>query len=169
MREGQQILANETVDEEVLREEASGTEPFAQNRNENTTRKDNERNQQEAFYAFRSVIKHLDPPVRVSDVYEDVAPRLHEYDEYHAITDGAVRKDAFERHIRRLRERSAAGPDETVSGSGLTTAVSSPRPAYAEMADDESEEVIPGTRIDAIERRKHRPDAAFDRYRRSFR
>jgi len=65
-----------------------------------------ERSQRKAIDALRSVIKHLEPPVRPSDSYEDVAPRLSTYEEYHVLSDEA-RRSALEKHTRRLREKEA--------------------------------------------------------------
>ena len=64
-----------------------------------------ERNQRKAVDSLRSVIKHLDPPVRVGDKYEDVVPRLQGYPEFRSLNDEEARKSAFEKHIRRLKEK----------------------------------------------------------------
>lgn len=71
-----------------------------------------ERSQRKAVDALRSVIKHLDPPVRVTDTYEDVSPRLREYEEYRVLADDEeARRSAFEKHIRRLKEREQEDAD----------------------------------------------------------
>lgn len=64
-----------------------------------------ERHQRKAIDALRSVIKHLDPPVRVGDSYDDVAARLTGYDEYQVLDDDEARRTAFEKHMRRLKEK----------------------------------------------------------------
>lgn len=64
-----------------------------------------ERNQRKAIDNLRSVIKRLDPPVRVTDSYEDVAPKLQSYDEFKILDDDEARRSAFEKHIRRLKEK----------------------------------------------------------------
>ncbi|KAK3080250.1 U1 snRNP protein, partial [Teratosphaeriaceae sp. CCFEE 6253] len=46
-----------------------------------------ERSQRKAVDALRSVIKRLDPPVRLGDAYADVAPRLATYVEYQVLED----------------------------------------------------------------------------------
>lgn len=65
----------------------------------------NERHQRKAIDALRSVIKHLDPPVRINDTYEDVAPRLQGFEEFKVLEDDAARRNAFEKHLRRLRDK----------------------------------------------------------------
>lgn len=65
-----------------------------------------ERAQRRAIDALRSVIKHLDPPVRVTDAWADVKPRVEHFDEYRALDDDA-RRAAFEKVIRRLKEKEA--------------------------------------------------------------
>lgn len=67
-----------------------------------------ERAQRRTVDALRSRIKHLDPPVRTSDSWEDdVRPRLERYDEYRSLDDDELRRTAFEKHIRRLKEKEA--------------------------------------------------------------
>ena len=63
-----------------------------------------ERSQRKAIDALRSIIKHLDPPVRLLDTYEDVVPRLQSYEEYQ-ILDEEARRTAFEKQMRRLKEK----------------------------------------------------------------
>ena len=64
-----------------------------------------ERSQRKAIDALRSVIKHLEPPVRLGEMYEDVEPRLHSYIEFQALDDDEARRSAFEKHMRRLKEK----------------------------------------------------------------
>ena len=64
-----------------------------------------ERSQRKAIDTLRSVIKHIDPPVRVSDTYEDIVPRLQSHEEYQLLNDNGARRSAFDKHIRRLREK----------------------------------------------------------------
>ncbi|KAK0274065.1 U1 snRNP protein [Friedmanniomyces endolithicus] len=66
-----------------------------------------ERSQRKAIDALRSVIKHLDPPVRSSDTYEDLAPRLASYEEFRVLDDDEARRSAFEKHMRRVKEKEA--------------------------------------------------------------
>ncbi|KAI3274894.1 hypothetical protein CBS147309_3808 [Penicillium roqueforti] len=64
-----------------------------------------DRQQRRAVDALRSRIKRLEPPVRVTDTWAEVQPRLEKYDEYKAIESDEIRESAFEKAIRRLKER----------------------------------------------------------------
>jgi len=64
-----------------------------------------ERQQRRAVDALRSFIKHLEPPVRIDDTYERVRPRFEKSDEYLAVTSEESRHSAFEKVIRRLKEK----------------------------------------------------------------
>jgi len=55
--------------------------------------------------ALRSRIKRLEPPVRVTDTWAEVQPRLEKYEEYKAIESDELRESAFEKAIRRMKER----------------------------------------------------------------
>nr|POE47621.1 pre-mrna-processing protein prp40 [Quercus suber] len=63
-----------------------------------------ERKQRKAADSLRSVIKHLEPPVRLGDSYEDVAPRIAGCEEYQML-DEKQRKLAFDKHMDRLQEK----------------------------------------------------------------
>lgn len=63
-----------------------------------------ERKQRKAAEALRSVIKHLEPPVRLGDTYEDIATKLVDYDEYQTLDD-KQRRSAFEKYMDRLQEK----------------------------------------------------------------
>lgn len=64
-----------------------------------------ERQQRRATDALRSLIKHLEPPVRVDDTYEKIRPRIERSEEYVAISSDELRRSAFEKVIRRLKEK----------------------------------------------------------------
>ncbi|EXJ59264.1 hypothetical protein A1O7_06696 [Cladophialophora yegresii CBS 114405] len=64
-----------------------------------------DRHQRRAVDALRSRIKHLEPPVRMTDSWEDVKPRVEKTDEYRAVEDEGLRKSAFEKVIKRLKEK----------------------------------------------------------------
>lgn len=64
-----------------------------------------DRHQRRAVDALRSRIKHLEPPVRVSDTWDEVKPRLEKYEEYKALETDELREAAFEKAIRRLKEK----------------------------------------------------------------
>lgn len=72
-----------------------------------------ERAQRRAVDALRSRIKHLEPPIRVSDSWEeDVRPRLELLAEYRAIETDEGRRSAFDKYIRRLKEKGAEAEAE---------------------------------------------------------
>jgi hypothetical protein len=50
-------------------------------------------------------MKKLNPAVRVDDTWEQVRPRLEQYDEYHVLESDELRRSAFDKHIRRLKEK----------------------------------------------------------------
>lgn len=68
-------------------------------------RHQHERSQRRRIDALRSYIRHLEPPVEVSDTYEKVRPRLAASEEFKALDSEELRKSAFEKHIRRLKEK----------------------------------------------------------------
>lgn len=68
-------------------------------------RKDADRHQRRAIDALRSRIKHLDPPVRVSDAWEQVRQRVEKSEEYRALENDELRQSAFEKVIKRLKEK----------------------------------------------------------------
>lgn len=63
------------------------------------------RHQRRAIDALRSRIKHLEPPVRASDSWEQVKVRVEKTDEYRALDSDEPRRAAFEKVIRRLKEK----------------------------------------------------------------
>lgn len=65
-----------------------------------------ERAQRRAVDALRSVIKHLDPPVRATDAWTEVKARVEGFEEYRALDDEA-RRAAFDKVVRRLKEKEA--------------------------------------------------------------
>lgn len=64
-----------------------------------------DRHQRRAVDALRSRIKRLEPPVRVTDTWAEVQPRLEKYDEYKDLESDELRESAFEKAIRRMKER----------------------------------------------------------------
>jgi pre-mRNA-processing factor 40 len=64
-----------------------------------------DRHQRRAIDGLRSRIKHLDPPVRSSDSWEVVRPRVEKTEEYRALESDEVRKVAFDKVIKRLKEK----------------------------------------------------------------
>lgn len=64
-----------------------------------------ERHQRRAMDALRSCIKHLDPPVLARDTWETVRPRVEKLDEFAAVESEDARQSAFEKVVKRLREK----------------------------------------------------------------
>ena len=50
-------------------------------------------------------MKRLDPPISLSDSYEQVKARISQSAEFQAVTHEEARRSTFDKHIRRLRER----------------------------------------------------------------
>ncbi|KAF2722759.1 hypothetical protein K431DRAFT_302309 [Polychaeton citri CBS 116435] len=67
-------------------------------------KKDAERQHRKTIDALRSIIKHLDPPLRGDDTYEDIEPKLAKHREFQDLDDES-RRTAFDKQIRRVRER----------------------------------------------------------------
>ena len=65
-----------------------------------------EKRQRRAIDDLRSRIKHLDPPVSLSDTWDRVRPRVESIPEYKALDSDDLRKMAFEKFQRRLREKT---------------------------------------------------------------
>ncbi|KIW36960.1 hypothetical protein, variant 1 [Exophiala oligosperma] len=63
------------------------------------------RHQRHAVDALRSRIKHLDPPVRIADTWETVKLRVEKTAEYQAVESDDLRKSAYEKVIKRLKEK----------------------------------------------------------------
>jgi pre-mRNA-processing factor 40 len=61
--------------------------------------------QRRAIDNLRSRIKHLDPPITLSDTYEQVRPRIEKFEEYQTLESDEARKQAFDKAIRRLKDR----------------------------------------------------------------
>ncbi|KAI1328338.1 hypothetical protein F5Y16DRAFT_159224 [Xylariaceae sp. FL0255] len=67
--------------------------------------KHSERQQRRAIDDLRSYIKHLEPPVVADDTWEKVRPRLARAAEFQAVTSEEARRGAFEKVLRRARDR----------------------------------------------------------------
>jgi pre-mRNA-processing factor 40 len=55
--------------------------------------------------SLRYLIRDLEPPVTIDDKWEDVKNRIEDTDEYKSLPTEESRLEAFEKHIRRLKER----------------------------------------------------------------
>ncbi|OJD18852.1 hypothetical protein AJ78_01185 [Emergomyces pasteurianus Ep9510] len=64
-----------------------------------------DRHQRRAIDALRSRIKHLEPPIRASDTWDQVKLRVEKLDEYRALDTDDLRRTAFDKVIRRLKEK----------------------------------------------------------------
>ncbi|CCU81928.1 pre-mRNA-processing protein prp40/formin binding protein (FNB3) [Blumeria hordei DH14] len=64
-----------------------------------------EKHQRRNVDALRSLIKHLQPPVRIDDSYERVKPRIDRSDEYISVPNEELRRSAFDKVIKRLKEK----------------------------------------------------------------
>ncbi|EER30077.1 hypothetical protein D8B26_007365 [Coccidioides posadasii str. Silveira] len=63
------------------------------------------RHQRRAVDALRSRIRRLDPPVHASDTWEQVKQRIDKTEEYRAVESDELRILAFEKVVRRLKEK----------------------------------------------------------------
>lgn len=50
-------------------------------------------------------MKRMEPPITLSDTYEKVRPRILKSDEFQAIASEDARRSAFDKYLRRLREK----------------------------------------------------------------
>lgn len=64
-----------------------------------------DRHQRRAVDALRSRVRRLEPPVRITDTWDQVQPRLEKYEEYKALESDELRESAFDKVIRRLKEK----------------------------------------------------------------
>lgn len=64
-----------------------------------------ERAQRRHIDNLRSRIKRLEPPVALEDTWEQVRPRLEKFEEYRQLDSDEARRSAFEKHLRRLKEK----------------------------------------------------------------
>lgn len=68
-------------------------------------RSDDEKHaQRRAVDSLRSKIKRLEPPVAASDTWEQVRPRIEKLEEYRALDSDDLRKQAFDKVVKRLKE-----------------------------------------------------------------
>ena len=64
-----------------------------------------DRHQRRTVDSLRSRIKHLEPPIRITDTWEDTIPLIEKTDEYRALDSDDLRKSAFDKVIKRLKEK----------------------------------------------------------------
>lgn len=70
-------------------------------REKRTSKRDDRR----AVDDLRTFMKRMEPPITLNDSYEKVRPRLIKADEFQAVTSEESRRSAFDKHMRRLREK----------------------------------------------------------------
>ncbi|OTA94260.1 hypothetical protein M434DRAFT_269069 [Hypoxylon sp. CO27-5] len=73
--------------------------------------KHSERQQRRAVDDLRSYIKHMDPPIVADDTWEKVRPRLARAPEFQAVKSEDARRGAFEKVLRRIRDREEEDRD----------------------------------------------------------
>jgi pre-mRNA-processing factor 40 len=79
---------------------------FERLRDKVSRRNDEDRHsQRRTIDGLRSRIKHLEPAVGLSDTWEQVRPRLEKFEEFQALDSDDLRKQAFDKHMKRLKER----------------------------------------------------------------
>ncbi|OXV11607.1 hypothetical protein Egran_00633 [Elaphomyces granulatus] len=64
-----------------------------------------DRHQRRAVDALRSRIKHLEPPIRPTDAWAQVRLRIEKLEEFKAVESDELRQSAFEKVVRRLKEK----------------------------------------------------------------
>ncbi|KAL8810953.1 MAG: hypothetical protein Q9223_007638, partial [Gallowayella weberi] len=70
-----------------------------------------ERHQRRNIDALRSKIKHLsNPPVTANATWESVRPQISHLEEFKTLESDDLRRQAFEKVVRRLREKEDDGP-----------------------------------------------------------
>ncbi|KAH8629196.1 U1 snRNP-associated protein [Alternaria alternata] len=80
---------------------------------EEEERRDEEYIERSAVDKLRSVIKHLDPPVSLSDTWEVVRPRVEKTDEYRALKSDTLRESAFDKFMSRMKEKESDRRDRS--------------------------------------------------------
>ena len=65
-----------------------------------------ERHQRRLIDALRSKIKHLDnPPIHPASTWESTRPQISHFDEFKALDSDELRRQAFDKVVRRLKEK----------------------------------------------------------------
>jgi pre-mRNA-processing factor 40 len=78
---------------------------FERLRDQVVRRSDEDRHsQRRAVDALRSRIRHLEPPVSAHDTWDQVRPRVERTEEYRALDTDDLRRQAFDRVLRKLKD-----------------------------------------------------------------
>ncbi|CAK7204466.1 U1 snRNP protein [Sporothrix eucalyptigena] len=64
-----------------------------------------ERRERRALDDFRVYLKRVDPPITAIDTYDKVKSRIQSSEEFLAVTSDDARESAFDKYVRRLRDR----------------------------------------------------------------
>ena len=64
-----------------------------------------ERTKRKAIDVLRGAMRRVEPPIGLNESYDDVLERLQSLVEFRALRDEGARKVAFEKYIRRLKEK----------------------------------------------------------------
>ncbi|OAQ72147.1 formin binding protein (FNB3) [Pochonia chlamydosporia 170] len=73
--------------------------------------KQSDRQQRRAVEDLRAHLRRLDPPIVSGDTYEKVRSRLLKSEEFQAVSSEDLRRGAFDKHMRRLREKEEDDAD----------------------------------------------------------
>ncbi|GAB0134827.1 hypothetical protein EsDP_00003182 [Epichloe bromicola] len=73
--------------------------------------KQTDRQQRRAVEDLRAYLKRAEPPLLSGDTYEKVRPRLLKSEEFQAVSSEDLRRGAFDKHMRRLREKEEDDAD----------------------------------------------------------
>jgi pre-mRNA-processing factor 40 len=68
-------------------------------------KRDEDRHQRRAIDDLRTYLKRMEPPISSTDTYEKVRPLMSQAEEFLAVRSEDGRRAAFDRHIRRLKEK----------------------------------------------------------------
>ncbi|KAJ4295861.1 U1 snRNP protein [Collariella sp. IMI 366227] len=71
-----------------------------------------DRQQRRALEDLRSHMKRVEPPIGISDTYEQVRTRLAQAPAFLAVSTDDARRGVFEKHIRRLKEKEEEAEKE---------------------------------------------------------
>lgn len=93
-----------SVDKDVLRLIFDRLQEKVQKRSEDEKHAA-DRHRRRAVDALRSRIKHLEPPVRITDTWDQVQARVEKSEEYRALDNDEDRQAAFDKVIKRLKEK----------------------------------------------------------------
>jgi pre-mRNA-processing factor 40 len=71
-----------------------------------------EKKQKKRMDILRHALKRLQPPIQLDDTWENVKSRVEEMEEYKELNEPALAQEAFEKFMKRLREKIEEEEDE---------------------------------------------------------